>query len=160
MTDPELNEPNLNQPNLNQPDFNQPDFNVTMLLCDHVTVAEGKLFINGGGWTLTGPNPTPMGIALVIGVPWSSAGSDVRFRLALVMTDGQPVAAPSGGAPIAIEGNVHVNSPEGMSPGAHLDVPLAINFPPLELPSGQRLIWELELNDSRHADWRLPFHTR
>ncbi len=154
VTDPELSESQFNEP-----DFGQPDFNVTMLLCDHVTVAEGKLYVNGGGWTLTGPNPTPMGIALLIGVPWSSAGSDVHFRLSLVMTDGQAVAAPGGG-PVAIEGNVHVNSPEGMSPGAHLDVPLAINFPPIELPAGQRLIWELELNGSRHSDWRLPFHTR
>lgn len=133
-----------------------------MLLCDHVNVAEGKLYINGGGWTLTGPNPTPMGIALLIGVPWSSVDTDVNFTLTLVMTDGQPVLAPShlGGAPISIQGNVHVNSPEGMSLGAHVDVPLAINFPALELPSGQRLIWELELNGGRDSDWRLPFHTR
>jgi len=141
-------------------EFKQPDFHVTMLLCDHVNVAEGKLYINGGGWTLTGPSPTPMGIALLIGVPWNSAGGEVHFRLRLVMTDGQPVTASAGANPIEIEGNVHVASPEGMSLGAHLDVPLAINFPALDLPAGQRLIWELELNGSRHTDWRLPFHTR
>jgi len=152
----------MTDPDMSRPDFNQPDFNVTMLLCDHVTVAEGKLYINGGGWTLTGPNPTPMGIALLIGVPWSSVETDVNFKLSLVMTDGQPVMAPEhlGGAPITIHGNVHVNSPEGMSPGAHIDVPLAINFPALELPTGKRLIWELELNGERNGDWRLPFHTR
>lgn len=142
--------------------INQPGINVTMLLCDHVTVAEGKLYINGGGWSVTGPDPTPMGIALLFGVPWSSAGSDVHFRLQLVLTDGQSVRAPatSSAGPIAIEGNVHVDSPVGLSPGANLDVPLAINFPALELPAGERLIWELELNGQRNSNWRLPFQTR
>jgi len=146
----------------NQSDLDETGIKVTMLLCDHVSVAEGKFYINGGGWSVTGPDPTPMGIALLIGVPWSSAGSDVNFRLQLMLTDGYPVLAnaASGGGPIAIEGNVHVDSPVGMSPGAHLDVPLAINFPALELPAGERLIWELELNGQRDSDWRLPFHTR
>lgn len=156
------NEPVKDQAGFDESEINQPGIYVTMLLCDHVTVAEGKLYINGGGWSVTGPNPTPMGIALLIGVPWSSAGTDVHFRLQLVLTDGHAVLtnAASGGGPIAIEGNVHVDSPVGMSPGAHLDVPLAINFPALELPAGERLIWELELNDQRNRDWRLPFHTR
>ena len=151
-----------NDPVSDQSGLDETGINVTMLLCDHVTVAEGKFYINGGGWSLTGPDPTPMGIALLIGVPWSSAGSDVHFKLQLVLTDGHPVLAnaASGGGPIAIEGNVHVDSPIGMSPGAHLDVPLAINFPSLELPAGERLIWELELNGQRDSDWRLPFQTR
>jgi hypothetical protein len=58
-----------------------------------------------------------MGIVLLIRVPWRSAGSDVHFRLKLVMADGQSVIASDSlvEAPIAIEGNLHVNSPVGVS---------------------------------------------
>src|SRR4029077_19300015 len=35
---------------------------VTMLLADFAQVADGKLTVVGGGWSLTGPEPTPFGI--------------------------------------------------------------------------------------------------
>lgn len=53
---------------------------VTMMLADHAEVAEGKLFINGGGWTVTGPGPIPFGIALFIEVP-TPKYPDVTVRL-------------------------------------------------------------------------------
>ena len=35
-----------------------------MLLCDGAQVADGKLFVLGGGWSLTGPDPMPSAIAM------------------------------------------------------------------------------------------------
>lgn len=49
--------------------FHPPQSHVTLVLCGHANTAEGKLYINGEGWTLTGPNPTPSGVALLIRVP-------------------------------------------------------------------------------------------
>ena len=40
-----------------------------MMLADSAQVSEGKLFILGGGWSVTGP-PAPSAIALHVEVPW------------------------------------------------------------------------------------------
>ena len=42
---------------------------VTLLLADFVQLADGKLTVVGGGWSLIGPNPSPFGIAILIHVP-------------------------------------------------------------------------------------------
>jgi hypothetical protein len=49
------------------------DVKVTMLLADAAQVSEGKLNVLGGGWSVTGPNPTPSAIAIYIQVPWDQA---------------------------------------------------------------------------------------
>ncbi len=43
---------------------------VTMLLCDAAQVSDGKLYILGGGWSMTGPDPVPSAVALKIDVYW------------------------------------------------------------------------------------------
>ena len=45
-----------------------------MLLCDAAQVSDGKLFILGGGWSMTGPDPVPSAVALKIDVDWHEAG--------------------------------------------------------------------------------------
>jgi len=30
-----------------------------MMLADYAQIADGKLFISGGGWSICGPGPTP-----------------------------------------------------------------------------------------------------
>ena len=42
---------------------------VTMLLADFAQVSDGKLTVVGGGWSLTGPEAVPFGIAILIRVP-------------------------------------------------------------------------------------------
>ena len=42
---------------------------VTMLLADAAQAVNGKLYILGGGWSVAGPDPTPMAIALKMEVP-------------------------------------------------------------------------------------------
>ena len=37
-----------------------------MLLADSAQAVEGKLYILGGGWNITGPEPSPSGIAIYI----------------------------------------------------------------------------------------------
>jgi hypothetical protein len=70
---------------------------VTMLLCDYAQAADGKLNIIGGGWSLTGPRPTPFGIAVLFQVPWDQANARHSFRLELLDADGQLRAAGQGG---------------------------------------------------------------
>ncbi len=139
-----------------------PGFRVTMMLADHVAQAEGKLYISGGGWTLTGPGSVPSGIAVLIEVPWNQANTKIAFRLVLVQQDGEPVLqqGPMGPAAVEIGGDLEVGRPAGVKPGTPLDVPLAINVPPLALAPGQRFTWELTLNGKSAEGWHLSFGTR
>ena len=62
-----------------------------MLLCDAAQVADGKLYVLGGGWSLTGPDPMPSGIALKIDVGWHEADQAHHWELYLEDADGRPV---------------------------------------------------------------------
>jgi hypothetical protein len=135
---------------------------VTMLLADYAQVADGKLTIVGGGWSVTGPMPVPFAIAMLFEVPWDRANVKHRFRLDLVDTDGHVVFAPTeeGEEPVVIEGEFEAGRPPGMKPGTPLDVPIAINLPGPPVQPGGRFEWRLTVNGEGDTDWRLPFSTR
>jgi hypothetical protein len=133
-----------------------------MMLCDHAQVAEGKLFISGGGWSVTGPLPSPSALALKIEVPWDQANTPIKFALELVDQDGKPVQqqGPLGLQPLRLEGQVEVGRPPGLMPGTPLDVPLAIGVGALPLAPGGRFTWRLELNGRTEESWQLSFSVR
>lgn len=136
---------------------------VTMLLCDHAAVAEGKLYISGGGWSVTGPTPSPFGIAILFGVPWDQANRDHHMRLFLERQDGEPVLQTNElgqTEPIEISGAFQVGRPPFLMPGTALDLPVAINHGPLPLEPDQRYRWVLEIDEHREDDWVLPFTVR
>jgi hypothetical protein len=135
---------------------------VTMMLADYAQVADGKLTIVGGGWSVTGPMPVPFAIAMLFEVPWDRANVMHRFRLDLVDADGHVVFAPTeeGEEPVVIEGEFEAGRPPGMKPGTPLDVPIAINLPGPPVEPGGRFEWRLTVNGEAEADWRLPFSTR
>jgi hypothetical protein len=135
---------------------------VTMLLADYAQVADGKLTIVGGGWSVTGPMPVPFAIAMLFEVPWDRANVKHRFRLDLVDADGHVVFAPTdeGEEPVVIEGEFEAGRPPGMKPGTPLDVPIAINLPGPPVTPGGRFEWRLTVNGEGDTDWRLPFSTR
>src|SRR5712692_6126152 len=58
---------------------------VTMLLADAAQAVNGKLYILGGGWSVTGPAPSPSAIALKIEVPWDEANTRHKLTLDLVV---------------------------------------------------------------------------
>ena len=55
-----------------------------MMLADHAQVADGKLFISGGGWSACPPGPTPCAVAVIFHVPWQETDEKVSFTLRLV----------------------------------------------------------------------------
>lgn len=136
---------------------------VTMLLADYAAVADGKLTIVGGGWSLTGPQPNPFAIALKIQVPWDLANMKHHMRLELLDEDANPVLVqgPMGeDAPIEIEGEFEAGRPPGLKAGTPLDMMLAINLPPQPVAPGGRYVWQLHIDGETHDDWRLTFTTR
>lgn len=135
----------------------------TLLLCDAAQVADGKLYVLGGGWDVTGPTPAPSAVAVILHVPWGNTNQRLQFKLSLVHQDGQPVHQPGptgADVPVAIDGTFEVGRPAGIAPGSFIQAPFAVSVPPLPLPPGQRFEWRLEVAGQGREEWTLPFSTR
>ena len=138
---------------------------VSMMLADHAQAVGGKLYISGGGWSITGPDPTPGAIAMDVKVPWDERDDEHRLLFDLVDADGQPVLVPTqfGVQPMRIEATLKLDVDQldsAVKPGTPLDAPFAINYGPVALAPGQRFEWRLSVNDHHDEDWCLPFTTR
>lgn len=133
-----------------------------MLLCDAAQVADGKLYILGGGWSLVGPDPMPSAVAMKIDVDWTEAGAPHHWELYLVDADGQAVLVetPEGPRPMEVRGDFEVGRPENLPDGSPIDVALAVNFGPLPLQPGGRFTWRLTVDGESEPDWMLAFSTR
>jgi len=130
----------------------------SLLLADAAQVVQGKLYILGGGWSITGPEPAPSAIAIKIDVPWDEANRRHRFQLNLLDADGKPVII--GNQSVSITGEFEAGRPAGLLPGTPLDVTLAINIGPLPIQPGSRYVWRLSINDRSDEDWELAFTIR
>lgn len=136
---------------------------VTMLLADAVQAVSGKLYVLGGGWSITGPEPPPSAIAIKVDVPWDEGNKKHRFRLALVDDDGQAVRVPGPAqdpVPVEISGEFEAGRPAGLKPGTPLDVVLALNIGPLPLPPDSRYVWRMWIDEQTREEWEVSFSTR
>lgn len=135
---------------------------VTMLLADAVQAVGGKLYILGGGWSIIGPEPNPMAIAIKVEVPWTEANQRHILRLTLLNEDNQPVMVPTpiGDRPVELNVEFEVGRPAGLRAGTPLDVPLAINLGPLPLQPDCRYVWRCSIDDQSELDWQVSFSTR
>ena len=133
-----------------------------MLLCDAAQVADGKLYILGGGWSLTGPDPMPSAVAIKVEVDWHEADQAHHWELFLLDADGQPVGVdtPEGAQLVEVRGDFDVGQPEEVPAGSPIDLPLAINIGPLPLDPGGRYTWRLTIDGETDESWVLGFTTR
>ncbi len=135
---------------------------VTMMLCDSAQVADGKLYILGGGWSVTGPMPTPSAVAFKLEVDWHELGRPHHCELFLEDEDGQPylVETPDGSQPIEWRGDFTLSQPTGVPEGTPADFPAAVNFGPLPLAPDRRYTWRLVIDGERLPGSALSFTTR
>jgi hypothetical protein len=133
-----------------------------MLLADAAQEVNGKLYVLGGGWSVTGPEVPPMAIALKIDVPWNEANRRRQWELVLLDADGSPVTFPSADGPqeLRVGGDFEVGRPPGLTPGSDIDLPLAVNVGPLPLPPGARYTWRLQIDGETQEHWQLSFTVR
>ena len=133
-----------------------------MLLCDAAQVADGKLYILGGGWSMTGPEPVPSAIALKIEVDWNEADIAHHWELYLEDADGRPVMmdTPEGLQPVEVRGEFTVAQPPGVPRGSPIDVALAVNLGPLPLAPGTRFAWRMIIDGDPLPGSSLAFTTR
>jgi hypothetical protein len=135
---------------------------VTLLLADAAQEVLGKLYILGGGWSVTGPDVPPMALAIKLDVPWSDANASHAFELALVDTDGRAVEVndgPDGIREVRIVGSFEVGRPPGLPPGSDIDCAFTVNVGAIPLASG-RYAWQLWIDGETAEDWQRPFQVR
>jgi len=135
---------------------------VTLLLADSAQAVDGKLYVLGGGWSITGPDPAPMAIAMKIEVPWDETNQRHSWKLELLDSDAQPVTldGDEGPSPLEIGGEFEVGRPAGVKPGTPIDLPLAINLTPVPLEPDGRYVWKLWIDERTDEDWQVAFSTR
>lgn len=130
-----------------------------VLLADSAQVSEGKLYILGGGLTVLGPRPQPVGIAIRIQVPWDRANVSHQWKLELLDEDGHAVQAANEKT-VMVGGRFEAGRPAGLRAGTPLSVPLAINFATLPLKPGRGYTWRLSIDDETRTNWRAGFSVR
>lgn len=122
----------------------------TLVLCDGAAVADGKLFVLGGGWSLIHvPNaPVNMALAILVSVPWDQANQRHSVEAKLMTDDGEQVSID--GNDVAASGDIEVGRPAGLKPGIDLNLPMALEFNGVVLaPGGYR--WELSVDGTQMA---------
>jgi hypothetical protein len=132
---------------------------VTLMIADFARVANGKLDVIGGGWSMmNAQGPFGFFVAALFQVPWDQTNAKHRFKLELLDADGQGVPIPSGET-VRAEGEFEVGRPPGLRPGTPVDAPLVVPFGPLELEDG-RYELRLTIDDETKEDWFLAFTVR
>jgi hypothetical protein len=139
-------------------EFDEPLVGVTLMLADAAQVADGKLFILGGGLSDIGPGPQPSAIAMLIEVPWDRANINHDWKFELLDEDGTPVLFDD--QPVIVGGQFEAGRPTGLAPGTSMNVPMAINFTALPIEPGRRYEWRLSINETGEPEWSLPFRVR
>ena len=136
----------------------------TALLCDHVQVREGLLFIVAGGITRlrrpSYPAALGAGLAVVIELEQMEAESPHQFALVIVGEDGEEVGR--------VEAEIQVGDREGAYAGENVQVPLGVDMSGASLPKAgayelhvyvdtahQRTVqfWAEELTEADTASW-------
>lgn len=141
-----------------------PTFEVTLMLCDSAASAEGKLYIQGGGWdslmTMSIPFHQPrLGLAIIIRVPWTETNKVHTFKIELEDQDGKVLGLgldPSDpGAPRSIDGQFNLGRPPMIQPGDAQAVPVAINLDRQRFDAAGTYSFVMKMDDEEVG--RLPF---
>ena len=133
-----------------------------MLLADSAQVADGKLYILGGGWSVTGPDPVPSAVAVKVGVDSHEFATNHHWELFLEDADGRLVQfdTPEGTQGIEVRGDFSATEPEGVPAGTPVDVPIAVNFGPIPLAPGSRFTWRMVIDGESLPGAMVSFTTR
>lgn len=132
-----------------------PSITATMILADSAQVAEGKLFVLGGGIAIVPAQPQPMALALLLQVPWDRGEERLDWVCELLDEDGVPVLV--GDLPVMVNGQFQAGRPAHWPEGAPLAVPIAINFSALPLQPSRRYTWRLTIDGATEPEWQTSF---
>lgn len=143
------------------------EMEVNALLADSVVTAEGKLYVQGGGWTnLSGEIPLRqdrIGIAILIYVPYTATNEEHELDISLQDEDGNEM--PLGDAPPGVEtvdGRIrhfkthfNVGRPPTLPPGDEQAVPFGLNINRLRFDRATRYTFVIAIDGTPMK--KLPF---
>ncbi|MEZ4499663.1 MAG: hypothetical protein R2839_06210 [Thermomicrobiales bacterium] len=111
------------------------------LLADAVQVANGKLFILGGGWARLTVDALPINrsfeLAVRIVVPWTETNRKLPFELQLVDEDGKGLLEQ------VVRADISVGRPVQLKEGTDQVVPLTLRLPNVRLEREGRYAFTL-----------------
>lgn len=135
-----------------------------ILLADSAQALGGKLYMLGGGWSIIGPEPAPMAIAVTLELPADQANVSQELVIELVHADGKPftITPEEGGSPqpLRLAGSFEASPSPDVDADAPLSGTFAINIAPLPLEPGRRYAWLLRINGETQPDWQASFSVR
>jgi len=119
------------------------------LLADAVQVANGKLFILGGGWArLTVeslPVSRPFELAVRVVVPWNETNRKLPFELQMIDEDGQGLLEQ------VVRADISVGRPVQLKEGTDQVVPLTLRLPNVKLEREGRYAFTLNFSGEEVA---------
>ena len=139
-------------------------YKVNLMLADAAQVADGKLYILGGGWDTIVPG-APFAVCGIIGIPWHEGTDWHSLRLELIDGDGEAVCVPmeEGGElkELVVDPPPYrATIAPHVKPGTTLGWPFAMNVAPgLPLQAGTIYEWRISIDGKQQESWTLPFST-
>jgi hypothetical protein len=138
------------------------------LLADSVAAAEGKLYVQGGGWNMLNALTIPwrqprIGIGLLLRVPFALANNMPRkFTLRLEDEDGHviPLSDAPAGMPVeggklrVLEGSFTVGRPPLVQPGDDQTLPIAVNVDGLLFDKAGAYVFRFHVDSMQVKDLR------
>src|SRR2546430_12873834 len=109
---------------------------VTLMIADFARVADGKLDVIGGGWSMmNAQGPFGFFVAALFQIPWDRTNQKHAFRLELLDADGRPVATPDGVESIRIDGEFEAGGAPGPQSRGAAGAPRAGAVRPVDTPT-------------------------
>lgn len=124
-----------------------------VILADSATVADGKLYIHGGGWGAIAAHQFPVahksfGVAFATRVGWNETNQPLDLSLDVVDQDAKSIL-PSGAALSC--GTLRVGRPPQIVAGTDQTVPGVVTLEGLTFPAGGTYAVVLSINGAEAA---------
>jgi hypothetical protein len=132
----------------------------TLLLGDYARVSDGKLDVLGAGWSMTGPGPSSIGLAVLFSVEWHETNRNHPFVIDLLDADGNTVANEAGQALFHFEAGFEAGRPAGIKAGTLQMGSVAVNLAQIPIPPGGRYEFRLVVDGDEETAVSAPFSTR
>jgi hypothetical protein len=132
----------------------------TLLLADYARVADSKLDVLGGGWSvMNARGPFGFFVAALFQIPWDQTNTKHKFRFDLLDADGNGIPTQGGEDTVHAEGEFEAGRPAGLKIGTPVDLPLVVPFGPIVVDEGRYEI-RLTINGETKEDWFVAFTVR
>jgi hypothetical protein len=123
-----------------------------LLLCDHAEAVNGKLYINGGGWSIIfrPGRPVTIYLAVLVTIDWDE--TNIRHEISAELRDADGVLVENGQPPqpVRVVGQIEIGRPPGIKPGTSLPAPVALGFQSLVFSEGG-YVWHFNVGGQELA---------